>query len=234
MKYPQSTAAIKILLDEIDWKGVLPEEAGDPNIVTRAFDYQAVVRRDSSGGVDLTTGNAIEQSKANFITISRLPSGWELNTNEGFTGISNQFVRISPFSIRRAHVSAMFNAIHKKINNYTGRPKVSTETSLTAALSGGSRATATVSSTTGFMVSEEILIDDEEVTIAEIDGSTKLKIDRMPQSDGTYPTIANGSTVKTVEVAEIQCCLLEQAGDMYEEESGFHGIDMFFIVVASY
>ena len=233
MKYLHAARELKTLIDEIDWTGLLPEEAGTPNISLRAFDYQAVVKTDGAGSASVSSDIAPLQGENNFITLSRLPSGEDINTNDGFTGISKQLVRICPFSIRRAQVTSMADAVHDKLNNYTGRPKKSTSTTLSAAITTGSRATATVSSTTGFLVGERIEIDDEEVTIAEITSSTAMKIDRIPVS-GAYATLASGSVVRSTEGAQIDLCLLDDVGDIYEEESGFFGLDMFFVVVVSY
>ena len=132
-----------------------------PKIALRAFDYATAVRRDADlGGADLYPIDGLDQGADNFITLSRIPAGEEVNSMDGWAGISKQVIRVSAFSIRRIQVTTMINAIHDKLNGYTGRPR----------------------------------------------------------SDG----------------AEIQMCLLDDAGDIYEEESDLYALDMFFMVIVSY
>ena len=57
-----------------------------------------------------------------WINISRV-GGAEVNTMDGFTGISQQVIRVTSLSANRTNVSFMANYVHDRINNLTGQQR---------------------------------------------------------------------------------------------------------------
>lgn len=57
-----------------------------------------------------------------FITFSRL-GGEYLNTNDGWSGLSEQIIQINPFSQSRKRVGDMAGVIFEVLDNYRGQPR---------------------------------------------------------------------------------------------------------------
>ena len=55
-----------------------------------------------------------------WITVSRV-GGEEINTMDGFTGISQQVIRVTSLSLSRTNASYLANYVHERINNIVGK-----------------------------------------------------------------------------------------------------------------
>ena len=146
MKYNEAAAEIKSLLEDIDWgypyqfSSPAPQTSVDqrlsnhvkveefiattdnqglppPQAYLLAFDYVSTVFGVEQAGNPRLGGGAGREH--DWIAVSRV-GGEEINSMDGFTGISKQAIRVSPFSGDRERTSLMADEIVSKINNLTG------------------------------------------------------------------------------------------------------------------
>ena len=97
----------------------LPYDVQLPYVDLLAFDYTV------NAGIgptqnDQTRNPSIPQGReTDWIAVSRF-GGEEINSMDGFTGISRQVIRVSPFSPDRERLSWMADHVVDKISNYIG------------------------------------------------------------------------------------------------------------------
>ena len=110
---------------EVSYEGnpPLPTALSVPAVNLLAQDYQANVgfgpAEDPDSGFPRVPG-ATSLRENDWINISRV-GGEEINSMDGFTGISQQVIRVTPLSADRFRVSAMANYVHERINNIVGQ-----------------------------------------------------------------------------------------------------------------
>lgn len=93
-----------------------------PFVSLLAFDYTANVGGRVAEGDLAHNPSPPENRETDWIAVSRF-GGEEINTMDGFTGLSKQVIRVSPFSPDRERLSLMADEVLSKINNFTGRTR---------------------------------------------------------------------------------------------------------------
>ena len=94
-----------------------------PFVMLLSFGYTVTGRLDTASEIQTTRNPGPTQNReTDWIAVSRF-GGEEINTMDGFTGLSRQIIRVSLFSLDRERVSLMADEVVKKINNFTGRTR---------------------------------------------------------------------------------------------------------------
>lgn len=110
----------RICIWDEDWDNPPEATCDPPSINLLSFGYIVAGRTDTASEQQYTKNpGPTENRETDWIAISRF-GGEEINTMDGFTGLSKQVIRVSLFSLDRERVSIMADEVLSKINNFTG------------------------------------------------------------------------------------------------------------------
>ena len=133
MEYNEAAAEMKWLLEQIDWSAVVDvagtnpyRDANAPSIDLTAFDYSAPFGFNPVEEPAVRNPGDTERRKTDWIALSRV-GGQEVQSMDGFSGISKQAIRVSAFSDNRERTSLMADEIRSKLDNFTGMSRASSE-----------------------------------------------------------------------------------------------------------
>ena len=107
---------------QISYEGnpLLPGMLSVPTVNLMAQDYLADVGFEPGPQNNTAIPTPPSSRENDWINVSRI-GGEEINTMDGFTGVSQQVIRVTPLSADRARVSYMANYVHERINNIVGQ-----------------------------------------------------------------------------------------------------------------
>ena len=107
---------------QISYEGnpLLPGMLSVPTVNLMAQDYLADVGFEPGPQNNTAIPTPPSSREDDWINVSRI-GGEEINTMDGFTGVSQQVIRVTPLSVDRARVSYMANYVHERINNIVGQ-----------------------------------------------------------------------------------------------------------------